>query len=148
VAAVWGLHEPSDTMLHEILEAGQELTSIARHVADEWQSHIDLLVEPKGLRLGLSYGGVTVVRRDGVYPGLLLFGNPLNLAARLQGAAQPNQLVCSNSAYKRMQEKGLNVPFEPYSSDGNAAALEARNYGSLKAWVLDLTGNRGKGVAK
>lgn len=137
VVGVWGL-QTAELNVRGVLDAARGLVLIAHRVAEDWQSHIDLLVEPKGLRLGLSKGCVAVVRRDGVYPGLLLFGNPINLAARLQSAAEPNQLICSNSAFKQIQETGRELPFRPYEGEAAGCSLEAKNYGSVKAWVLDL----------
>ena len=54
VVAVWGLHIQREGLIGSIMEAARELTDIANRVAEEWQSQIDLLVEPKGLRIGLS----------------------------------------------------------------------------------------------
>jgi adenylate cyclase len=138
VVGVWGLHSTNAKIPESVLEAARALVAIAKRVADDWQAHIDLLVEPKGLRLGLSKGAIAAVRRDGVYPGLLLFGNAINLAARLQAAAGPNELVCSNSAYKEIQDADLKLPFQPYGGNSNPGSLEARNYGPIKAWTLNL----------
>lgn len=139
VIGVWGLQTDEESNAQSVMQTAAELVEITRQVADEWQSHLDLLIEPKGLRLGLSKGAVTVIRRDGVYPGLLLFGNPLNLASRLQSAAQPNQLVCSNAAYEEIEQAGLNSKFEPYRCESSDGYLDAKNFGRLKAWVLDIS---------
>jgi hypothetical protein len=48
-------------MIESILNAAQEMVAIARQIAEEWQSQIDLLIEPKGLRLGLSKGPIVVM---------------------------------------------------------------------------------------
>lgn len=139
VVGVWGLHGREDNIASSVLRTATELVEIARQVTEEWQSNIDLLIEPKGMHVGLAKGPVTVIRRDGVYPGLLLFGNPLNLASRLQAAAQPNQLICSNAAYKEFEQARLGVKLEPYRCDSCDGYLDAKNYGPLKAWVLNLT---------
>lgn len=141
VVAVWGLHAPNGAMAKSILQTAADLVEVTRHVADEWQSHIDLLIRPKGLRLGLSKGSVMVIRRDGVYPGLLPFGNPINLAARLESAAEPNQLICSNAAYREIEEAGAGLNFEPYRGESDDGYLDAKNFGPLKAWVLNLGGH-------
>jgi class 3 adenylate cyclase len=138
VVAVWGLHVREERMVQSVLEAANDLVQVANDVAREWQSQIDLLVEPKGLRIGLSKGPVIVIPRDHSYPGLSLLGNSINLASRLQTAAQANQLVCSNQAYKDIEQAGLKIPFQPYKNQGNDEFLDARNYGQIKAWVTDI----------
>jgi class 3 adenylate cyclase len=138
VVCVWGLRPGNDNAVPTILETAAELVRMTAQVAEDWQSQIDLIIEPKGLRLGLSKGSVMVIRRDNVYPGLLLFGNPINLASRLQSVAHPNQLVCSNAAFKDIEQAGLSGKFEPYLGESNEGCLEAKNFGPLKAWVLDL----------
>lgn len=138
VVSVWGLRPTSSGAVRSILDTAAELVGMTAQVAEEWQSHIDLFIEPKGLRLGLSKGSVMVIRRDNVYPGLLLFGNPINLASRLQAVAQPNQLVCANAAYKDIEEAGLSAKFEPYRDASSDGYVDAKNFGPLKAWVLDL----------
>ena len=138
VIAVWGLHVREENMIQSILQASAELAEIARGVAEEWQSQIDLLVEPKGLRIGVSKGPVIVIRRDYSYPGLSILGNPVNLACRLQAAAQANQMVCSNLVYQAAAEAKLNAPFQPFKNQSMEGCLEAKNYGQIKAWTLDL----------
>jgi class 3 adenylate cyclase len=136
------LHSGLGSRLERELETASELVRMTRHVADEWQSHIDLLIEPKGLRLGLAKGSVMVIPRDGVYPGMLLFGNPLNLAARLQAAADPDQLVCSNAAYREIERADLKNRFKPYHCESTKGLLDAKNFGPLKAWTLSLSDKR------
>jgi len=138
VVAVWGLHVWEENIVQSIFSTAQEMVAIARQIAAEWQSQIDLLIEPKGLRLGLSKGPIVVIRRDPVYPGISILGNPINLAARLQAAAQPNQLVCSNLVYKDIEKAGLNVALVPYKNESSEEFLNAKNFGMVKAWVLNM----------
>lgn len=138
VLAVWGLHQRGPKLVPAMLAAARELVNITHRVAEEWQSHIDLLVEPKGLRVGLSKGSIIVIRRDLNYPGLSILGNPINLAARLQVAADPNQLVCSNQVYKDLEAAELSAPFQPYKNHNAEAFVAAKNFGPVKAWVLNL----------
>ena len=138
VIAVWGLHVRENDMIQAVLETCNELAAIANRVAEEWQSRIDLLVEPKGMRIGLSKGPIIVIRRDLHYPGLSILGNPINLASRLQAAATANQLVCSNLVYQDAASARLHDRFQPYKGAAEAAYLEAKNYGAIKAWTMDL----------
>ena len=138
VVAVWGLHVREENMIQSILQAAGELVEITNQVAEEWQSQIDLLIEPKGLKIGVSKGPIIVIPRDHSYPGLSLLGNAINLASRLQAAAQANQLICSNQVYKDLEQAKLDLKFQPYKNQSNDTFLEAKNYGSIKAWVLDL----------
>jgi class 3 adenylate cyclase len=139
VIAVWGLHHREKELLPMALAAARELVTIARTVSDEWQSHIDRMVEPKGLKVGLSKGPILLIPRDVTYPGLSLLGNPLNLAARLQIAAQANQLVCSNQVYQDVVRLKLDHSFQPFKSSETDGYIEAKNLGPIKAWVTDLT---------
>jgi class 3 adenylate cyclase len=125
-------------LLPSVLAAAKELAGITNALAEEWQSHIDLLVEPKGLRVGLSKGSIMVFRRDFNYPGLSLLGNPINLAACLQGAANANQLVCSNQVYKDFEQSGLGAEFSLYKDHNSDPFVAAKNFGPVKAWVLGL----------
>lgn len=138
VLAVWGLHQGGPQLVPAVLAAAKELVAITNAVAEEWQSHIDLLVAPKGLRIGLSKGAIMVFRRDLSYPGLSILGNPINLASRLQVAAKANQLVCSNQVYKDLQALGFSTPFQPYQDANADPFVSAKNFGPVKAWVLDL----------
>jgi class 3 adenylate cyclase len=135
--AIWGLHHPEENATEQILSACKELVQMANAIANEWQSHIDTLVEPKGMHIGLSKGDVLVIRRDKKYPGFSLLGNPLNLASRLQTAALPNQVVCSNVVYQDMTNSEQNL-FSPYTDKNGDAFLEAKNYGKIKAWVFNI----------
>jgi class 3 adenylate cyclase len=138
VIAVWGLHHRDEKLIQQVIEASRELTRIANEVCEEWQSHIDLLVEPKGLRIGVSKGPIILIPRDFAYPGLSLLGNPINLASRLQAAAAANQLICSNQVYKDVEQARLKAKFKPYCNAVSTGFLEAKNYGPIKAWVMDL----------
>jgi class 3 adenylate cyclase len=142
VVAVWGLHVREEKMIRSVLEAANELVQITNQVAMEWQSQIDLLIEPKGLKIGLSKGPVIVIPRDRSYPGLSLLGNSINLASRLQAAAQANQLICSNQVHRDVEQSGSKVKFQPYKNQANDEFLEARNYGPIKAWVTDIAPQR------
>ena len=138
VIAVWGLHHRSENMLGGTLIAAVELVAIARAISEEWQAHVDEVIEPKGLKVGVSKGRIMMIPRDFAYPGLSLLGNPLNLASRLQLAAQPNQLVCSNQVYQDAQRCRLDYQFEPYQGAENEGQLGVRNTGTIKAWVTSL----------
>jgi class 3 adenylate cyclase len=138
VVAVWGLHIRQETLIQQVLAAARELTKIANTLAEQWQCQIDQLIEPKGLRIGVSKGPIIVIRRDEAYPGLSLLGNAINLASRLQAAASPNQLVCSNLVYRDIEQSKLKLNFQPYKSTTSNGFVDAKNYGPIKAWALDL----------
>ena len=138
VLAVWGLHKSAGDAASRLVAVAAELVQITSQIATQWQSHIDLLVEPKGLRIGLSKGSIIVIRRDQTYPGLAILGNPINLASRLQTAARANQMVCSNQVYQDLERAGLTANFRPYKSQNDDAFVDAKNIGPVKAWVADI----------
>ncbi len=87
---------------------------------------------------GALPGEIITLRRDHDHPGLTVLGNPVNLAARLQVMAAPNQLICTNTVYHEICRAGLPYKFKQYNIEGNGQALHARNYGLLMAWVHDF----------
>ena len=139
VVALWGLHSSQDLAIDSALEASHELSLIANQLCEQWQSQVDLLIEPKGVRIGLSKGPIVVIPRDEKYSGLSLLGNAINLAARLQQAAEANQLVCSNLVYKDVEQASLNASFRPYAGQSTQGFIDAKNYGPIKAWSMTLT---------
>ncbi len=138
VLAIWGLHLTKSRQIAGIMKAAEELVRAAKRLTDRWQAVIDQVVKPTGLRLGLSRGEIITLRRDHNHPGLTVLGNPVNLAARLQVAAAPNQLICTNTVYHEIRRARLPYKFKQYNLEGNGHALNARNYGLLRVWVHDF----------
>lgn len=101
VLAYWFGHDAGRSLERCV----QRLVGIAVNLADEWQDQIDSAVEIKGLRAGAAIGTILFVSEERP-PGLPLhaIGNPVNVAHRLQGEAEPNSLVVSNRLRLRFFE--------------------------------------------
>jgi len=138
VLAIWGLHRTRPRQIAGIMKAAAGLVGAAKRLTDRWQAAIDQVIEPTGLRLGLSRGEIITLRRDHDHPGLTVLGNPVNLAARLQVAAEPDQLICTNTVFHEIRRSGLPYRFRRYDVNGGGSALQAKNYGLLRAWVHDF----------
>jgi class 3 adenylate cyclase len=104
----------------------QSLMGIAVNVAEEWQDQIDYLVAIKGLRAGAAIGSVRFVSEQPPKHPIHAIGDPVNIAARLQGAAEPNSLVISNRLRKRFF--GARDDFE------EAGSFDLKNIGEVVAW--------------
>jgi class 3 adenylate cyclase len=104
----------------------QSLMGIAINVAEEWQDQIDYLVAVKGLRAGAAIGSVRFVSEQPPRHPIHAIGDPVNIAARLQGAAEPNSLVISNRLRKRFF--GARDDFE------EAGSFDLKNIGEVVAW--------------
>ena len=104
----------------------QRLIGIAVNLAEEWQDQIDYPVGVKGLRAGAAIGSVLFVSEQPPSYPIHAIGDPVNIAARLQGAAEPNSLVISNRLRKRFF--GARDDFEEVGS------FDLKNIGNVIAW--------------
>jgi class 3 adenylate cyclase len=104
----------------------QRLMGIAVNLAEEWQDQIDYAVEPKGLRAGAAIGSVLFVSEQPPSPSSHAIGDAVNIAARLQGEAEPNSLMISNRLRKRFF--GARDDFE------EVGPFNLKNIGKVIAW--------------
>lgn len=107
-----------------------DLIGISLGVAKEWQDQVDLLVQPTGMRCGAALGKVLFIseNQDGK-PPIHAIAESINLAARLQAAADPNSFVIANrlkKAYFAEDEDFVELDH-----------LEAKNIGQVRAWKKD-----------
>jgi class 3 adenylate cyclase len=107
----------------------QRLGGIAVSLAEEWQDCIDYSVEPQGLRAGAAIGPVLFVSEQPMSSTIHAIGGAINLAARLQSAARPNNLVLSNRLRKR---------FFGNRSDFDEIGPDLKNIGIVRAWSKAL----------
>jgi class 3 adenylate cyclase len=112
-------------------ECMRKLVGVAVNIAESWQEQIDASVSPTGMHIGAAIGKVLFISEslDGS-PPLHAIGDSINLAARLQSAAEPNALVISNrlkKAYFDSSEQYEEMP-----------PIHAKNIGDVVAWKKDL----------
>ena len=123
----------AEMAIRAALDMQAELARFSLEVQERYHN------EALRLHIGLHTGTVIVGSMgSSLMMNYTAIGDVVNLAARLQAAAGPNELVCSNSAYKEIQDAQLKLPFEPYGGNLHPGSLEARNYGPIKAWTLNL----------
>lgn len=136
VIGVWGI--PGTTANSKnILQCAREITEIGIRYAEDWQDSIDLLIEPRGMRSGLSKGEIALIKRDSDYEGMACLGSSINLATRLQVLAEPNELLCSNAAHKDVHSVA-GYEFEPYQASDGQTIINAKNFGPVMAWRCEL----------
>jgi class 3 adenylate cyclase len=109
-----------------IVRCVEQLMGISVNLAEEWQDQIDYAVDPKGLRAGAALGSVLFVSEQPPNPLIHAIGDSVNIAARLQGMAEPNSLMISNRLRKRF--------FGARDDFGEVAPFNLKNIGKVIAW--------------
>jgi len=129
--AIWGLHECTNDTEKNILQCVIELNSIGLTTAKKWQSIIDIYIKNVGMRFGMAKGRLITIQRNETYPGLSILGDTINMASRLQGIANPSELVCSNKAFKVLSHysKGFTE---------NATDINIKGFGVVKSYTINI----------
>ncbi len=136
VLAIWGLHKQQPS-IGNVIACAQELLTLSVSYAEQWQSMIDHYIQPKGMRIGIAKGEIAVMQRDHEYTGLSCIGSVINLATRLQTAAAPNTIVCSNTVKRDIVEDELSLNIQPYVNASGEGFVDTKNYGRIQAWCID-----------
>lgn len=113
-----------------------DMVNVGKEIGNLWQEKIDVMVEDIGLRVGLSLGRLLIVWGEEGEGELIILGDPINLASRLQMAAKPNQILVSNKLSGYLKGN--------YILRRNV--MEAKGIGDVVAW--ELCGKRGEGETK
>ena len=131
VSALFGIPDGRPGYVDAAFRAARSLLEIARSVMEHWQRRIDKLQVGSGIRIGMAMGDISLVaQRPLDVTRLGAFGATLNLAARLQASAEPNEIVISNVLKESISsDEWVTEPREP---------LEARNVGLIKTWRLRI----------
>ena len=119
------------------LNAGFQLLDTADEISSLWQDQIDEAISPRGARAGLSHGEVTFMTMASAYPGFSLLGDVVNLAARLQSAANPDSLLVSNrirTMIERTAPEDLVV--HPFDDGDDKEGIIVKNMGSVHAFSV------------
>jgi len=128
VFGIFGIPDQKPGFARDAVLAGKSLISIGSSVSHHWQRNLDRAQPASGLRVGIAIGDLQILSlRPYSRTNMGIIGEAINLAARLQAAAQPHEIVMSNTFYNQLDSEsqtGL-IEMEP---------MEARNVGYIKAW--------------
>ncbi|HMP07409.1 MAG TPA: adenylate/guanylate cyclase domain-containing protein, partial [Lacipirellulaceae bacterium] len=133
VIAFFGVPEADGCSIANSLNVAQSLLDIGVSVSDHWQRRIDRVQAMSGAHIGLTVGDVEILSlRPFSRTRIGAVSDSINMAARLLSAAEPGQIVVSNSFYHKLDE-------ERQRQFAELAPLEAHNVGRVRAWKLDLS---------
>lgn len=139
IMAFWGLSKSVDYRVP--LDVSFRLIEIAEEISEQWQEQIDHVVSPRGASAGLTYGEVAFIRVPSAYPSFSMLGDPVNLAARLEGAAPPGALYASNRfrhLIRQDEDAGMEtgLVIEPVDDGDNKEGILLKNLGSVHAFHI------------
>lgn len=117
------------------LEAGAFALELPRVVADISAELGYPLQARVGLHIGPVVAGVIGVRR----PAFDCWGESVNLASRLEGAASPGQVLVSEAAYWRLKGRFMVTPLDE---------IELKGIGATRLYRLEATAHAGKSAAE
>lgn len=128
VVGLFGIPDQSPGYIDQAVQASRSLLSIGASVSHHWQRHIDHAQATSGLRIGIALGDLQIVSfRPFSRTHVGVIGDAINIAARLQNAAEPNRIVVSNILY-------THLPAATQSAFAERSPVQAKNLGSIKAW--------------
>lgn len=90
----WFKKDPAEVIERSV----SRLARVARAIGVVWQNRLDDPIEPKGIRVGASFGTVIFLDRGDGFHG---FGDAVNKATQLQMIASANTMLVSNGLYIR-----------------------------------------------
>ncbi|HEV2802741.1 MAG TPA: adenylate/guanylate cyclase domain-containing protein [Pyrinomonadaceae bacterium] len=123
----WIVRESFDGVAEVIDSCVGRLIGLSLKLAEEWQEQIDPFVEIKGMRCGGAIGEVLfITEKLSGADSFHAIGDCINVAARLQAKALPNNLAISNVIKTKI--------FKDDNSFEDISPLELKNIGQIKAW--------------
>ena len=134
VIAIFGVPESWHSYADDALECATALMDIGCSISHDWQRRIDQVQSAGGCHIGVAVGDLHVVPlRPFSRSHMGVVADAVNMAARLSSAAEPREIVVSNSLFQRLSKTSQRQfsEMEP---------VEARNIGLLRAWKLDVRG--------
>lgn len=103
VVSLFGLRDTSDMKIHRLLDCANALRQIVTSVSQQWQREINRVQKSQGVHIGISIGDLSLVQfRPFSRTNVSFIGDSLNLSARLMGEAGPNEVIVSNTFYRRL----------------------------------------------
>jgi class 3 adenylate cyclase/predicted ATPase len=123
VMAVFGLHISREDDPQRAIQAGLEISRLPTHLHDYPAFPDDL---PVATRVGIHTGELVVgalgERQEGE---LVVVGETVNLASRLQGAAPPGGVLITHASYRHVRGVFEVQPLEPLTLKGFAEPVKA-----------------------
>ncbi|MDA0654829.1 MAG: adenylate/guanylate cyclase domain-containing protein [Proteobacteria bacterium] len=128
VVGLFGLHDTGDHKITRVLDCANALRQIGTSVSQQWQREIDRVQNSQGVHIGISIGDLSLVRfRPFSRTHVGFIGDSLNLSARLMGEAGSNEVVVSNTFYRRLTSQRAAL-FEAMGP------VTAKNMGDISCW--------------
>lgn len=127
---LFGVPELVEGYADAALACASALIDIGASVSNRWQSHIDRLQPSSGVRVGIAMGDLNLLPlRPFSRQHLGFISDTINIAARLMSAADPGQIIVSNSCYQRLSLEGKArvVAHQP---------VEGKNVGTIQCWQV------------
>lgn len=110
------------------LQCAHEVASIGDSVSADWQRSIDRVQSSQGTHTGIGMGTLTLLGLRPYSPGEFgVFGDTINMAARLCSAAESGDVIVSNTVRNK-----LPAGIQKYCE--RLEPLEAKNMGRIFAW--------------
>lgn len=142
VLALFGVPERRRGYVDDALECAFGLMDIGNSVSNEWQRHIDHIQDAAGCHISMAIGDLHVLpMRPFGRARIGAIGDCINIAARLNIAAGPSEIVISNSFYQKLPE-----PFRRMFHE--MKPLEARNIGHIRTWKYAVHPSPPQKIAK
>jgi len=128
VVGLFGLHDTGDHKIQRVLDCATALRQIGTSVSQQWQREIDRVQKSQGVHIGISIGDLSLVQfRPFSRTHVGFIGDSLNLSARLMGEAASNEVIVSNTFYRRL-------PAERAALFESMGPVAAKNMGEISCW--------------
>lgn len=132
VLALFGVPERRKGYVEDAFECAYGLMDIGNSVSNEWQRHIDHIQEAAGCHISMAIGDLHVLpMRPFGRARIGAIGDCINIAARLNLAAGPSEIVISNSFFQKLPESSRRKFHE-------MEPLEAKNLGQIRTWKYSV----------
>ena len=131
VIGLFGIPTHSTDYIERSFDCARSLLTLGDAISNEWQRQLDRLQPVRGSHIGVAMGDLQIISlRPFSRTHTGVFGDAINMAARLSSHAQPGQIVVSNIVYQGLcpSSQSLLRETEP---------IEAKNVGRIKSWTFD-----------
>jgi class 3 adenylate cyclase/DNA-binding winged helix-turn-helix (wHTH) protein len=123
IAAYFGLPEAHEDDTARACRAGLRLLQVARDYAGEVETAWG--ISDFSIRVGINAGRTATAEVGSAAPQGVAFGDPLNVAARLQSIAEPGTVVVGEAVVRRLPVGFAFDPLGEFQVKGREAAVSA-----------------------